>query len=144
MKQNRYNRRGFTLAEAMMAMVILAVAATGVLLPFSSAATVHVEAERRTIAVHLAADLLEEISATDYDSIIDTWGTFKEDKGDIAKAGRTQKYGDTIYEKYSRVVSCQEASTGEGSDAIELGIYVTVTVKFDDAEMASIGTLISR
>lgn len=127
-----------------MAMVVLAIAAGGVLLPFSSAATVHVEAARRTLAVHLAADLVEEMSATDYDSIILTWLDYKENLGQIKKALSGEQYSDEVYEHFSRQAWCEIATVGEGTNETELGIWVTVTVSFEDIQMAEISTLISR
>jgi len=54
-------RKGFTLAEAMIATVVLGIAAAGLLLPFTSGAAVRVEGMRRTLGAKLAADLMEEI-----------------------------------------------------------------------------------
>ena len=65
------NQKGFSLAEAMIATVVLGIAAAGVLLPFTSGATVRAEGMRRTLAAKLASDLMEEIIGTEFDQIID-------------------------------------------------------------------------
>jgi prepilin-type N-terminal cleavage/methylation domain-containing protein len=60
--------KGFTLLESLMAMVILGLAAGGVLLPFLSAAQVQKEATDQVIAAKLASDLIEQIHNTSYGS----------------------------------------------------------------------------
>ena len=144
MKKNCHNLRGFTLAEAMMAMVVLAIAAGGVLLPFSSAASVHVEAARRTLAVHLASDLMEEMSAAGYDSIISTWFDYNENRGQIKKALSNDEYSDEVYEHFSRQANCEIIKIGEEAKETELGVMITVTVSFDGVQMAEISTLVSK
>ncbi len=114
------------------------------LLPFSSAATVHVEAARRTLAVHLASDLLEEMSAAGYDSIIMDWFTYNENKGQIKKALSNDEYSDEVYGHFSRQANCEIIRIGEGINKTELGVLVTVTVSFDGSQMAEISTLVSR
>jgi len=61
------SRRGFTLAEAMMAVVVLGIAAASLLLPFVSGAAVRAEGINRTLAARLASDLMEEIVNTPFD-----------------------------------------------------------------------------
>ena len=56
MRRNYKNRKGFSLAEAMMATVVLSIAAAGVLLPFTSGARVRAEGMRRTLGAKLASD----------------------------------------------------------------------------------------
>lgn len=52
-----------------MATVILAVAASGILMSFAAASSVQTQANRQVIASRLAADLLEEIAGMDYTDI---------------------------------------------------------------------------
>jgi len=70
---DRRARAGFSLAEATVALVILGMAAAGVLLPFAGGASVQAEGLRRTLSARLANDLIERIVATPYDQIIPTW-----------------------------------------------------------------------
>ena len=151
MKMNCYNRKGFTLIEAMTSIVILSVAACGVLLPFSSAASVHVEGTRRTTAAKLAADLLEEISislenaSTDnFEDTMDSWDSFRESEGQVTKAWRNGTYSGVVYKHFSRKVDCQKASLGSRRNITELGAWVTVTVRYDGREMATLKTLVSN
>ena len=46
-----------------MAMVLLAIASAGVLLPFSTAAAAQIEAQRRVVAARFAADVIETLAA---------------------------------------------------------------------------------
>jgi prepilin-type N-terminal cleavage/methylation domain-containing protein len=143
MKITNYNRSGFTLVESMIAMVVLAIAASGVLLPFSSAAAVHVEGSRRTLAAKLAADLLEEISTYSYSDIMGTWDGFSESQGNVTKVLSDEIYTGEAYRPYSRQVDCLSATIGDDRDTTLLGAWVTVTVSYDGKEMAKLKTLIS-
>ena len=132
-------------------MVILAVAVTGLLLPFSSAASVHVEGSRRTIAAKLAADLVEEITVSidratvdAYPATLNFWDGFYEAEGDVTKIWGAGSYSGEVYKYFSRRVTCQEASIGSGRNITVLGAWVTVTVSYDGGEMAVLKTLVSK
>ena len=60
---------GFTMIEAMLSVMILAVAATGVIVPFATGAAVQAEAANRSLGAKLAGDLLEKITADDFYTI---------------------------------------------------------------------------
>ena len=60
MKRSTKNN-GFTLIEATIAMVLLAMAAAGVLLPFANAALVQSEGARQTLAANLATEMMEKV-----------------------------------------------------------------------------------
>ena len=138
------NRRGFSLAECMMAMVVLSVAATGVLIPFSSAASVHAAGMRKTLASKVASDLVEEICATDYDSIIGTWDAYSESEGHIKLTGGASEFTDDAYKYFSRSASCSTASIGSGDDSTTLGIWVVVSVDYHGNEIVKMSTLVSE
>lgn len=140
----RYNRKGFSLAEALIALTILSVAATGVLIPFSSAASVYAEGMRRTLASKLASDLIAEICATDYDSIIGTWGEYTEDEGHITISGSVVEFTGDAYKYFSRYSKCVTASIGSGDESTTLGIWVTVVVNYHGMEITRLSTLVSR
>lgn len=59
---NRYYRRGFTLIEATMAMVMLSIVAAGILLPFSAAAASQTHAQRAAAAARMAADAIDTLA----------------------------------------------------------------------------------
>ena len=150
MERNQNNRRGYTLIEAMAAIMVLAVATGGILLPFSSAASCHVEGSRRTIAAKLAADLLEEITVSlenasdaDYEDTINAWDSFSESEGNVTKAWRNGTYSGEVYKYFSRQADCLEASLGSGRNVTVLGAWVTVTVRYEGREMATLKTLVN-
>jgi len=72
----RTDYKGFSLAEAMIATVVLGVAAAGVLLPFAGGAKVRAEGERRTLAVKLAGDLMERFINTPFEDIVADGGGY--------------------------------------------------------------------
>jgi len=127
-----------------MALTILSVAATGVLIPFSNAASVYAEGMRRTLASKLASDLMEEICATNYDSIIDTWGGYTEDEGRITMADSGVEFNGDAYKYFSRYAKCATARLGSGTESTVLGIWVTVAVNYHGMEITRLSTLVSR
>jgi type II secretory pathway pseudopilin PulG len=88
-------RPGFTLAEATLAMVLLGIAAAGVLLPFSGGAAAQAEGARRTLGAVLANDLIERIAGTPFDLIVETYDGWDEAEG------QTQGTGDSQYAHFS-------------------------------------------
>lgn len=132
-------RRGFTLAEAMIATVVLSIAAAGVLLPFTSGAAVRAEGMRRTLAAKLASDLMEEILSTEFNDIMDKYGTYTETAGHIVNDFYTgTEFTDPMYAKFSRGAHCVWDETQD------FFILVTVWVKYNGREIAVINRLISE
>ncbi|MHC4619812.1 MAG: type IV pilus modification PilV family protein, partial [Planctomycetota bacterium] len=75
------NRSAFSLAEAMIATVVLAIVAAGVLLPFTSGAAAQAEGLRRTLGAKLAGELMEKIVSTPFDEIVTTYDGYAEAQG---------------------------------------------------------------
>ncbi|MHC4624292.1 MAG: type IV pilus modification PilV family protein, partial [Planctomycetota bacterium] len=100
------NRRGFSLAEAMMAAVVLGIVAAGALLPFTSGAAVRAEGLRRTLAAKLAADLMEKIVSTPFDQVVGTYDGYTEAAGQVKDASGAI-YADSNYSTFSRDSSCE-------------------------------------
>lgn len=118
--------------EATMAMVILAIAASGIFMSFAAAASVQTEAQRRIIASRLAADLIEQIAATDYASIAgssEPAGQLKDCKG-LTITG-------SIYEGLSRSAVCTEVPV----NGVKL-IQATVEVQYNGVPVTKLTTLI--
>ena len=131
--------QGFTLAEAMAAMAILAFAAAAVTLPFTSAASVQQDTARRTLAARLAADKIEEIAA-DYDFTTYDGYTESEPVGQIKNAAGAI-FTDPMYQNFIREVACTNATVA----GVNL-TWVSVTVyykKNEDVttEIITLGTL---
>lgn len=136
--------RGFTLAEAMMAVVILSLAGAGVLLPFVSGASVQKEGIRRTIAAGLASDMTERIVATPFEQIVTTYDGYSELQGQMTDS-QGVALEDAMYANFSREVSCSYAYVPQESGTRESNfILATVVVRCKGNEMAVINRLISR
>ncbi len=143
MRKAKY-KSGFSLVEAMMATVVLMMATTGVLLPFTSGTRVRIEGTRRTLAANLATDLAEVIVDTPFDQIISAYDGYSDDKGQLRDLGGTL-FAGANYANFSRDSSCTYVyvpqQTGSGSASF---ILATVRVYYDDKLMASINRLIGR
>ncbi|MFQ6035195.1 MAG: prepilin-type N-terminal cleavage/methylation domain-containing protein [Sedimentisphaerales bacterium] len=144
--KRRAMSRGFTLAEAMMATVVLGIAAAGVLLPFTSGARVRAEGMRRTLAANLASDLMEEIIRTEFDQIITKYGTYAELQGHIISDFFTKaEFTDPMYANFSRDASCTYVYVPQQSGSVESNfIRVTVRVYYNGSQIATINRLISK
>jgi len=158
------SRRGFTLAEAMMAVVVLGIAAASVLLPFVSGAAVRAEGINRTLAARLASDLMEQIlrlpfhdpddktsyspgpDAGDLDNIDDYHG-YNETQGQVKDATGVV-FTDSKYANFSRNVTCvyhaMSPQPAPGSLEECDFISVTVQVNYNGKQMATIIRLVSE
>ncbi len=140
--QTKY--KGFTLAEAMMATVVLGIAAAGVLLPFTSGAAVRAEGMRRTLGAKLAGDLMEEIIQTPFDQILTSYDGYAEAQGQVKDASGAV-FSDSNYANFSRDVSCEYVRVPQESEAGELKfIRATVRVYYSGKEIAIINRLIGN
>ncbi|MHC4738534.1 MAG: type IV pilus modification PilV family protein [Planctomycetota bacterium] len=135
--------KGFSLAESMMATIVLGIAAAGVLLPFTTGARVQVEGTRRTLAAKLAGDLMEEVVNTPFDQIIANYN-YSEAEGQIKDASGAV-FGDSNYFRFSREVSSELVYViqQDGTKAPNF-IKVTVCVYYVGVETAIINRLISN
>ena len=157
-------RRGFTLAEAMMAVVVLGIAAASVLLPFISGAAVRAEGINRTLASRLASDLMEQIlrlpfhdpndetsyslgpESGDYDNIDDYHG-YTESQGQVKDATGAM-FTDSMYANFSRNVTCEYVyvppQLAESNPSKCEFIRITVQVDYSGRQMATIIRLVSE
>jgi type II secretory pathway pseudopilin PulG len=131
------NREGFTLAEAVIATVVLGIAAAGVLLPFTSGVSVRAEGEHRTLAAKLASDRIEQIINTPFSGI---QTSYDEPQGHIVKDFDTaEEFTNPMYANFSRTATCEQP--WHGSDYL---ILVTVKVYYSGKQIAIINRLISE
>ena len=137
----RAKDKGFTLAEAMIATVILGIAAAGVLMPFTSGLQVRAEGMHRTLAAKLAADLMEKIVNTPFENIEDDYDGRVELQGQVKDASGAI-FTDSNYANFSRDVSCEYFYFPQYSGT-EF-ILVTVKVYYSGREIVSLRRLISR
>ena len=130
------NREGFTLAEAVIATVVLGIAAAGVLLPFTSGVSVRAEGARWTLAAKLASDLMEEIIKTPFNQIVTSYN-YTESQGQVKDASGAV-FTDSNYTNFSRTAICEP---WHGSDYF---ILVTAKVYYSGKQIAIINRLISK
>ena len=136
-------RSGFTLAEAMIATVILAAAAAGVLLPFASGQQLQAEGSNRTLAAKLASDLMERVINAQFDQLISNYN-FSESQGQLTDATGSYLTG-SAYSKFSRKCSCEYYTTSEQDSISELKfIRVTIAVYYDSKPMVTLRRLIAN
>lgn len=107
--------------EAMTAVVILAFAASGIMLPLTTGATLKAESHKQVIALQLGSSLMEEIICCDYDNIISTYNGYYEAPGTINDLGYT--YDDLYGRNFSRNSSCS-LKTIEDCEMIEVTVKV--------------------
>jgi len=135
--------KAFSLAEAMIAVVILGMAAAGIILPFVSGASVQAEGMRRTLAAGLASDMTERIVCTPFSDIVSNYN-YTEQEGQITDS-QNNVFDDSIYAGFSRNVSCEYAYVPQESGSREENfILATVTVYYKGSEVAVINRLISK
>ena len=139
MRSHRHG--GFSLPEAMLALVLLAMAAAGVLLPFAGGASVQAEGMHESLGAGLANDLLERIIRTPFTQIMaappNGWNGYGETQGQI-KDARGTTFTDPIYANYSREVTCAS------DPAQPYFILVTVRVSYLGQPVAEVNRLISE
>ncbi len=157
------SREGFTLVEAMLAVVVLSIAAAGVLLPFVGGAAVRAEGARRTLAAGLASDLMEQIlklpfhdpQGTDYSAgpdagdldNIDDYHGYNEAQGQV-KDATGAVFADPKYVNFSRNVTCEYVAASPQpapSNPAQCNfILVAVQVNYSGKETATIRRLVSE
>ena len=144
MRYKRRNPGGFSLAEAMIATVVLAIAAAGVLLPMTGGAAVRTEGMRRTLAAKLGSDLMEKVLCTDANEIVD-WDGFSEAEGEVTDADGAV-FSDPEYARFSRQVSCEDDMhvSQQIGESWQMFVAVTVRVYFAGREMAVVRRLVSK
>jgi prepilin-type N-terminal cleavage/methylation domain-containing protein len=145
-RAKKYNSKlkGFTLAEALLALVVIGIASAGVLIPYSAGASVQAEGFHRTLGAKLASDLIEQIVYIPFDQIISTYDGYTEPQGQVKNA-----YGivftDSNYANFSRNASCAYVyMPQESGSESPIYIFVTVEVHYNGKLIASVNRLVSR
>jgi len=135
---------GFTLAEAMMATVVLGIAAAGILLPFTSGAAVQAEGTHRSLGAKLASELIEQIISSPFNQIVANYNGYVEPKVQVKDAGGVI-FTDPKYTNFSRSVSCEYVYVPQQGGATEpIFIRVTVRVYYSGKQIVTINRLVSK
>jgi type II secretory pathway pseudopilin PulG len=138
------NKTGFTLAEAVIATIVLGIAAAGVLLPFAGGAASRAEGMRRTLAANLATGLMEQIIGTPFEQIVNNFNGYTEPQGQVKDATGTI-FTSPIYAKFSRSASCQYVYVPQESGAAQPQfICATVQVYYEGRQVAAVSRLITK
>jgi len=131
-----------------MATVVLAIAAAGVLLPFTAGAKVRAEGVRSTLAAKLASDLVEEIISTEFDLITAKYGTYTEPQGHIISNFDTKaEFTDPIYANFSREASCVNVDVPVSPTTFSKDvkfIRATVRVYYSGQQIATMNRLVAK
>ena len=131
----RTKNNGFTLIEATIAMVLLAMAAAGILLPFANAVSVQAEGARQTLAANLATEMMEKVLLSEPNDIIATFDEYAEAKGAMLDT-KGDLLTDSIYTGFSRSVASQAVTV----KSVPL-VNITVSVAYEGNEMTRVTTL---
>lgn len=124
---------GFTLIEAMLAVLILGIAAAAVTAPFTSGLQVREEASKRSLGVKLAAELMEQQLNLSYDQLVDNVGkTVTEQQGQLMD-------GDADYARFSRAV--QYSAFGQDTPQGPRAVMITVTVEYQNRHLVQLKRL---
>ena len=129
------NNHGFTLIEATIAMVLLAMAAAGVLLPFANAASVQAEGARQTLAANLATEMMEKVLLSEPNDILLNFDGYAEVRGAMLDT-KGEILADSIYSGFSRSVVSQAVTV----NSVPL-MKITVSVAYEGNEMTRLTTL---
>jgi len=133
--------KGFSLAEAMIATVVLGIAAAGMLLPFTGGAALRAEGAHRTLAAKLAGDLMEKVINTPFGDIVGSYN-YTEPQGKVKDVSGAV-FSDSNYANFSRDVSCEYVYVPQESGTEEPKfIRATVRVYYSGRETAVINRLI--
>jgi len=127
-----------------MAVVVLGIAAAGVLLPFASGARVRAEGVHRTLGVKLASDLMEQIVNTPFDQIMATYNGHSESQGQVKDADAAI-FADANYANFSRDASCEQVYVPQESGG-EAPIFIRATVRvyYSGKTVATVSRLVSK
>ncbi len=151
-----------------MAMVILGIAAAGVLLPFSAGASAQAEGTHKTLAANLANDLMERIATkpfhdpdgssydyqcgpdaaeatcADFDNVDDFDG-YVEPQGQVADVNAVV-ITDPMYANFSREVTCAYVYVPQQNppSAAPNFILVSVLVRYQGRPVVTVSRLVSE
>ena len=124
-------------------MVLIGIAAAGVLLPFASGAAVQAEGLHRTLAAVLANSMIEQIVATPFASLVTEYN-YTESQGQL-KDTSGALLTDPLYAQFSREVACQYVHVPQqDSDTVANFALATVRVRYRGQPLVTITRLISQ
>ena len=142
--QHGHQRAGFTLAEAMLAIVLLGIAASSVLLPFTTGTIVRKEGAQRTLVANLASEQMEKVTMTSFSQIIPTWNNTTESAGEL-KDGQGNTLTGSVYDSFSRMTTCRSVLASQQAGVLSSSlISIKVEVLYKGATLVSLNRLVSE
>jgi len=166
-KQQGKKLSAFSLAEALLAVVILTIAAAGVLIPYTTGAVLRAEGARRTMASRLASDLMEviltkpfhdpdgssydynlgpdagEATFVDFDNLDDFDG-YSEPQGQIKDADGVV-FTDPAYANFSTEAACSYVYVPQESGNTQpMFMRAEVTIYYKTQKLVTLKRLISK
>lgn len=146
-------QKAFTLAEAMIAVVIIGIAATALILPFNVSATNQHHGAVMTLSSKLASDLMQRTlnsirkdiadPNTSFLNIAAKYDGYQEQQGHILDAEGTEIADDT-YDLFGRSIKCVYVNrlAENGNDSYKF-MKVTVNVFFNSDKKISLKRLVT-
>ena len=124
-------------------MVLIGIAAAGVLLPFARGDAVQAEGVHRTLAAVLANSLMEQIVATPFASLVTNYN-YTEAQGQLRDTSGVVMT-DQLYADFSREVTCQYVHVPQqDNDAPASFALATVRVRYRGQALVTVNRLISQ
>jgi type II secretory pathway pseudopilin PulG len=143
-KKHESLRAGFTLAEALLAVVLLGIAASSVLLPFTTGTVVRKDGARRSLASNLASEQMEKVIRTSFSQIIPTWNNTIENAGQLKDAQGNTLTG-SIYASFSRTTTCKSVLASQQAGVLSSSlISIKVEVLYKGDPLVTLNRLVSE
>jgi prepilin-type N-terminal cleavage/methylation domain-containing protein len=143
-KHSGRRRTGFTLVEALLALMLLGIASASLLLPFTAGATIRKDGLARTMAASLASQQMEKVLGTPFSQIVSTWNNTTEAAGTLTDAQGNALSGH-MYSQMARSITCSPVYASQQSGTLApCLINVTVTVTYRGAALVSLSRLVAE
>lgn len=139
LSHSRSGRRGLTLLECTLAMIIVPMAVAAVCMAIVAGQSQAAEAMRQTRAAMLAEALMEQALAQPYDEVENFCDSFTETAGNVRDA--TGTVYPTQFQTLQRTLTCEQSQQTVSFGATDFtsdGLSVTVTVLQEGAKIVEI------
>jgi type II secretory pathway pseudopilin PulG len=135
---------GFTLAEALLAVMLLGIASASVLLPFTAGEAARRDGLARTMAANLASEQMEKALRTPFSQMVSTWGSVVESEGTLTDPQGNALSGN-MYAFFARTTTCTYVYTSQQSGTLAPSLVnLTIAVSYRGAPMISLTRLVAE
>lgn len=137
-------RAGFTLIEALLALMLLGIASASILLPFTAGAAIRRDGLARSMAAGLASEQVEKVLQTPYSQLVSTWNGTDEASGTL-KDSQGNTLSGQMYSQMARHTSCSYVYASQQSGTLPpCLVNITVTVTYRGETLASLSRLVAE